>query len=53
MVSNRCKMAVKEELKKLGLHYIFVDLGEVKIKETISLEKRELLKLNLHIQGLN
>ena len=52
MVSNRCKMAVKEELKKLGLHYIFVDLGEVKIKETISLEKRELLKLNLHQSGL-
>lgn len=52
MVSNRCKMAVKEELKKLGLHYIFVDLGEVKIKETISLEKRELLKLNLHHSGL-
>ncbi len=45
-------MAVKEELKKLGLHYIFVDLGEVKIKETISLEKRELLKLNLHHSGL-
>ena len=52
MVSNRCKMAVKEELKKLGLHYIFVDLGEVKIIETISLEKRELLKLNLHQSGL-
>ncbi len=45
-------MAVKEELKKLGLHYVFVDLGEVKIKETISLEKRELLKLNLHHSGL-
>ena len=52
MVSNRCKMAVKEELKKLGLHYILVDLGEVKIKETISSEKRELLKLNLHQSGL-
>lgn len=52
MVSNRCKLAVKEELKKLGLHYVFVDLGEVKIKETISLEKRELLKLNLHHSGL-
>ncbi len=52
MVSNRCKMAVKEELKKFGLHYILVDLGEVKIKETISSEKRELLKLNLHQSGL-
>lgn len=52
MVSNRCKLAVKEELKKLGLHYVFVDLGEVKIKESISIEKRELLKLNLHESGL-
>lgn len=52
MVSNRCKLAVKEELKKLGLHYVFVDLGEVKIKESISIEKRELLKLNLHQSGL-
>lgn len=52
MVSNRCKMAVKEELKKLGLHCIVIDLGEVKIFETISVEKRELLKINLHNSGL-
>ena len=32
MVSNRCKMAVKEELKKLQLHFMVVDLGEVEIK---------------------
>ncbi len=29
MVSLRCKMVVKEELKKLGLHYATVDLGIV------------------------
>jgi AraC-like DNA-binding protein len=52
MVSNRCKMAVKEELKKLGLHFIVVDLGEVKIIENISTEKRALLKINLHHSGL-
>lgn len=52
MVSNRCKMAVKEELKKLGLHFIVVDLGEVEIMENISMEKRELLKINLHNSGL-
>ncbi len=52
MVSNRCKMAVKEELKKLGLHFIVVDLGEVEIMENISMEKRELLKTNLHNSGL-
>ena len=37
-------MAVKEELKKLGLHFIVVDLGEVDIMETITNEQRELLK---------
>ena len=52
MVSNRCKMAVKEELKKLGLHYIVVDLGEVEIMENISMEKRTALKANLLNSGL-
>ena len=52
MVSNRCKMAVKEELKKLGLHFIVVDLGEVEIMETISIEQREKLKLSLIDSGL-
>ena len=52
MVSNRCKMAVKEELKKLGLHFIVVDLGEVEIMETITTEQREKLKLSLVDSGL-
>src|ERR1017187_6617501 len=52
MVSNRCKMAVKEELKKLGLHFIVVELGEVDIMETISLEQREQLKIALLESGL-
>lgn len=52
MVSNRCKMAVKEELKKLGLHFIVVDLGEVEIMESISLEQREVLKAGLLDSGL-
>ena len=52
MVSARCKMAVKEELKKLGLHYIVVDLGEVEIMETLTLEQREELKLGLLNAGL-
>ncbi len=47
MVSNRCKTAVKEELKKFGLHFIMVDLGVVDIMENISLEKRQLLKAGL------
>jgi YesN/AraC family two-component response regulator len=44
MVSNRCKITVKEELKKLGLHFIIVDLGEVEIMETLTGEKREQVK---------
>jgi len=52
MVSSRCKMAVKEALKNIGLHYIVVDLGEVDIMEDISADQRELLKMNLYEFGL-
>jgi AraC-like DNA-binding protein len=45
-------MVVKEELKKLGLHFIVVDLGEVDIMENISMEKRTALKANLLQSGL-
>jgi len=51
MVSNRCKMAVKEELRKLGLHFIVVDLGEVEIMENISTEQREQIKIALLNSG--
>jgi CheY-like chemotaxis protein len=33
MVSMRCKMLVKEELTRLGLHYANIDLGTVDIME--------------------
>jgi AraC-like DNA-binding protein len=52
MVSNRCKMAVKEALKNLGLHFILVDLGEVEIMEDLSAEQRELLSEALQSSGL-
>ena len=52
MVSLRCKMMVKEELKKLGLHFIFVNLGEVEIMEDLSEEKRVELKNALLQSGL-
>ena len=51
MVSNRCKMAVKEELKKLGLHFIVVDLGEVEIMENLSSEMHEQVKVALFNSG--
>jgi len=52
MVSIRCKMVVKEELKKLGLHFIIVDLGEIEIMEDISAGQREQLKMALLGSGL-
>lgn len=52
MVSNRCKMAVKEELKKLGLHYIVVDLGEVELMEDLSAEQSAQLNVGLQNSGL-
>lgn len=52
MVSNRCKMVVKEELRKLGLHFIVIDLGEVEIMEDISFEQRLQLKNDLQSAGL-
>lgn len=51
MVSNRCKMAVKEELKKLGLHFIVVDLGEVDVMENITFDQRQQLKAGLLDSG--
>lgn len=52
MVSLRCKMIVKEELKKMGLHYVFVDLGRIQILEDISKEQRKVLKVSLLMNGL-
>lgn len=45
-------MVVKEELKKLGLHFIMVDLGEVEILEQITAEQRAQLKTDLFNAGL-
>lgn len=52
MVCIRCKTVVKEELKKLGLHYIIVDLGEAEILENITDEQKELFKAALLRSGL-
>ncbi len=52
MVSLRCKMIVKEELKKLGLHYVIVDLGVVEILEDITQDQHDNLKISLLNYGL-
>jgi AraC-like DNA-binding protein len=52
MVCIRCKMVVKSELEKLGLHYISVDLGEAEIKENISPEQLHQFSEGLKKSGL-
>jgi AraC-like DNA-binding protein len=52
MISNRCKLAVKEELKKLGLHFVVVDLGEIEIMEEMTSEQHRQLQLGLFSAGL-
>jgi AraC-like DNA-binding protein len=45
-------MMVKDELAKLGLHYVIVDLGVVDILENISQAQHDALKKNLAVSGL-
>ncbi len=52
MVSIRCKLIVKTELERLGLHHGIVDLGEVEIKEGITDEQRHRLGAALKKTGL-
>lgn len=52
MVSLRCKMMVKDELKKLGIRYMTVDLGVVEIFEDISQQHFAELQTNLKSSGL-
>jgi len=52
MVSLRCKLIVKSELEKLGLHPTIVELGEVEITEEITAKQQEDLKISLLKFGL-
>ncbi len=52
MVCIRCKMVVKDELTKLGLHYTTVELGEAEIMENISTIQHDQLKTALLKSGL-
>ena len=45
-------MVVKDEIKKLGLHYLTVELGEAEIMDPISPEQRELFRSALLRSGL-
>jgi hypothetical protein len=52
MVCIRCKMVVKDELTKLGLTYISVELGEAEIIESITPDQREQFRAALLRSGL-
>lgn len=51
MVCSRCKMVVKSELEKLGLHPITVELGEVELTEDITKKQKDILAKQLQILG--
>lgn len=52
MVCTRCKMVVKSELQKLGLHFMHLELGEVDVMEDLSVEQLEVLSKGLNQTGL-
>ena len=52
MVSLRCKIVVKQELQKMGIHCIRVDLGTIEISEDLSDFQKQDLEKNLRKYGL-
>jgi YesN/AraC family two-component response regulator len=52
MESNRCKTAVMNELNRHGILFNTLELGEVELKENISVEKLRLIDLELRNVGL-
>ena len=52
MLSVRSKMEVKEVLKKLDLHFVFVDMGVIDVMEELSSEQIEQLRNALLAIGL-
>ena len=51
MVCSRCKMVVKDELIKFGLHPKTIELGEVEVEEEISNENKNQLNTVLKSFG--
>lgn len=52
MVSQRCKMMVREEFDKLGLRYIMIDLGTAELVDDLTQQQHDELKTNLLKSGL-
>jgi len=53
MVCGRCKMVVKSEFEKLGLHTTSVELGEVELQDPITESQKEILLKNLQTLGFD
>ncbi len=52
MVSLRCKMVVKDELRKLGINYSNISLGQVELAEEINRSQLENIRIALKQSGL-
>lgn len=52
MVSFRCKLIVKDELKLLGIKHAQIELGSVELFESITEEQKEKLRIALLKSGL-
>jgi AraC-like DNA-binding protein len=52
MVSLRCKMLVRDELARLGIHAVSIDLGLVELLEALTKEQHQELSINLLKSGL-
>jgi AraC-like DNA-binding protein len=52
MVCERCKLAVKTELEKFGLHYSYIEYGEAEIIEDLDAGQQEMLNMALKKSGL-
>ncbi len=52
MVNQTCRIVAKEELKKMGLHFIFLDFGIVDIMEMLTTDQIDELNKNLKKWGL-
>ncbi|MES2811077.1 MAG: helix-turn-helix domain-containing protein [Bacteroidota bacterium] len=52
MVSLRCKMVVRAELEKMGVHYVNLELGYVETMENLTDQQLQRLKMALLEAGL-
>jgi len=52
MVSNRCRIMLRDELQKLGLHFVILDWGEIDVMEDLTAEQRSQLSEGLQGTGL-